>query len=107
MLLDALNRWAAVHRLDAAHLFRLALEQGSAGARYHAVAEEGMPVREIAGFRGKKSRSWPLLERSLVNPFTKRSNAALASAMTLGSIGGTPNDNDNDQDDIIAGQVCR
>jgi len=45
---DGSNRWAAVHRLDAAHLFRLALENGKAGARYHAVAEEGIPVREVA-----------------------------------------------------------
>jgi nucleoside-diphosphate-sugar epimerase len=42
------NRWAAVHVLDAAHLYRLALERGHAGARYHAVAEEGVPTREIA-----------------------------------------------------------
>jgi nucleoside-diphosphate-sugar epimerase len=45
---DGLNRWPAVHRLDAAQLFRLALEQGSAGARYHAVAEEEVPVRKIS-----------------------------------------------------------
>jgi nucleoside-diphosphate-sugar epimerase len=42
------NRWAAVHRLDAARLFALALEKGEAGAIYHAVAEEGIPLREIA-----------------------------------------------------------
>lgn len=42
------NRWAAVHRLDAARLFALALEKGEAGAVYHAVAEEGIPLREIA-----------------------------------------------------------
>lgn len=42
------NRWSAVHILDAARLYRLALEKQEAGARYHAVAEVGVPVREIA-----------------------------------------------------------
>ena len=45
---DGDNRWAAVNRLDTASIYRLALEQGVAGARYHAVAEEGVAVREIA-----------------------------------------------------------
>jgi nucleoside-diphosphate-sugar epimerase len=45
---DGMNRWAAVHRLDAARLYRLVIENGSAGARYHAVAEEGVPTRDIA-----------------------------------------------------------
>jgi nucleoside-diphosphate-sugar epimerase len=48
-----LNRWPAVHRLDAAPLYRLALEKGSAGARYHAVAEEGVSLREIAEAIGR------------------------------------------------------
>lgn len=41
------NRWAAVHVLDAAFLYRLALETGRAGARYHAVAEQGIELRDI------------------------------------------------------------
>jgi len=48
-----LNRWATVHRLDAARLYRLALEKQEAGARYHAVAEEGVPVRDIADAIGR------------------------------------------------------
>jgi nucleoside-diphosphate-sugar epimerase len=44
---EGLNRWPAAHRLDAAHLFRLALEKGAARAYYHGVAEEGVPFREI------------------------------------------------------------
>jgi nucleoside-diphosphate-sugar epimerase len=47
------NRWPAVHRLDAAHLFRLALEAAPAGARLHGVADEGVPVREIAEAVGR------------------------------------------------------
>jgi nucleoside-diphosphate-sugar epimerase len=50
---DGLNRWAAAHVLDTARLYRLAIERQEAGARYHAVAEEGVPVREIAEAIGR------------------------------------------------------
>jgi nucleoside-diphosphate-sugar epimerase len=50
---DGLNRWPAVHRLDAAHLYRLIIEKGSVGSTYHAVADEGVPAREIAEAIGR------------------------------------------------------
>ena len=50
---DGRNRWPAAPRLDAARLYLLALEKARAGARYHAVAEEGVPVRDIAETIGR------------------------------------------------------
>ena len=50
---DGLNRWPAAHRFDASHLYRLALEKGDGDVRYHAVAEEGVRVRDIAEAIGR------------------------------------------------------
>ena len=47
------SRWCAAHLFDTAHLYRLALEKGRAGATYHAVAEEGVSFREIAEVIGR------------------------------------------------------
>jgi nucleoside-diphosphate-sugar epimerase len=50
---DGSNRWPAVHRLDSGHLFRLAVDNAPAGSTLHAVAEEGVPVRDIAEVIGR------------------------------------------------------
>jgi len=94
---DGRNRWPAVHRLDAARLFRLALEQGEAGGRYHAVADEGVAFRDIAGVIGRRlgvpveSRPANEAPRLLgwLGPFAAADNPA-SSARTRERLGWQP-----------------
>ena len=53
---DGLNRWPAAHVLDVARLYRLAIEKAEPNAKYHAVAEEGVPMRDIAEAIGRRLR---------------------------------------------------
>ncbi|MBE7217745.1 MAG: hypothetical protein INR64_04665 [Caulobacteraceae bacterium] len=91
------NRWCGVHRRDAATLFRLALEKGSAGAVFHGVGDEGLPFRRIAQIIGD-NLGLPVTSVTLreanrrlrwLAPFAAVDNPA-KSALTREELGWTP-----------------
>ncbi len=94
---DGSNRWTAVNRLDAARLFRLAVEQGMPGAIYHAVDETSIPFREIAEFIGKKlnvpavsiARNQTAKHFGFLSPFVGLDNPS-SSEWTRHSLGWKP-----------------
>jgi nucleoside-diphosphate-sugar epimerase len=95
---EGMNHWPAVHRHDVAQLYRLALESGAAGARLHGVAEEGVPVREIAEVIGRRLNvpavSLPMAEVSdhfgWLGPFFSADIVA-SSTQTQQQLGWHPN----------------
>lgn len=94
---DGANRWTAVHRTDAARLFRFALEGGIAGARYHAVAEEGIAFRAIAEVIGRRldlpvvgiAKTAARKQFSFLAPFIMADNPA-SSDVTRAQLGWEP-----------------
>jgi nucleoside-diphosphate-sugar epimerase len=94
---NGLNRWSSVHRLDAAQLFRLALEKGSAGARYHGVADEGVPFGDIAEVIGRRLNV-PVMTKSSFQAvlhfgwlgFLTRLDCPASSALTRDVLGWQP-----------------
>ena len=101
------NRWSAVHRLDTASLYRLALERGTPGARYHAVAEEGVALKDIAEAiaSGLKMPAVSLSKEEAAAHFGPRtffasiSNPA-SSAITREQLGWAPADHPGLIDDL-------
>jgi nucleoside-diphosphate-sugar epimerase len=90
---DGENRWSGVHRLDAAKVYRLALERGVGGERYHAVAEQGVPFREIATAIGR-GLGLPVESRPAEHfgwfAMFAGMDAATSSAWTRDTLGWTP-----------------
>jgi len=94
---DGANRWSAAHLLDVARLFRLVIEDGKPGARYHAVGDEGVPMRSIAELIGRRlnlpvtslSGSETARHFGWLAPFVARDNH-ISSELTQKQLGWLP-----------------
>ena len=95
---QGLNTWPAAHRVDAARVFRLAFEKGALGANYHAVAEQGIPFKEIAEAIGR-GLSLPVVSKSVEESASHfggfahfaAMNVKASSAKTQETLGWKPN----------------
>ena len=104
------NRWPAVHRLDAARLYGLVLEHGTAGRSYHAVAEQGVPVRAIAEAVGSRLNVpvTALSEADAADHFgwldrIARMDVPASSLMTQDALGWQPAQPESMLNDIVNG----
>lgn len=97
---EGANRWSAVHRLDAARLFRLALEKAPPGTRLHAIHDGGVPTREIATLIGKRL-GVPVVSKTAAEApahfgflalFFGTMDALASSALTRERFGWTPSE---------------
>jgi nucleoside-diphosphate-sugar epimerase len=90
---DGKNRWPAVHRLDAARAFRLAVEKAEAGSRVHAIAEEGIATRDLAAVIGRRLQlpvePRPVDHFGWLGPFFAR-DLPTSSEQTRARLGWTP-----------------
>lgn len=94
---DGENRWPAIHLLDEAVLFRLALEKGTAGSVYHATAEEGIRLKDVAIALGKALKV-PVVSKPLDEAqeyfgfmaFALHEDNPTSSARTRAELGWTP-----------------
>lgn len=104
---DGANRWPAAHLLDVAPLYRLALEKGTAGARYHAIAEEGVRLRDIAEIIGRRMKI-PVVSKTREEAaahfgflgFFVGSDGPASSALTQQRLGWRPVQNTGMLDDL-------
>lgn len=94
---DGLSRWPTTHRLDTAHAFYLAFTKGTAGSVYHAVAVEGVPIKEMAEIIGKKlnlpvvSKKWEEAQEHFgFLAFLLSADHATSSAKTREALGWKP-----------------